>query len=145
MGDDVMDKKAKIGDIWVALIPRIYISDSGEDINVALEKRPCLIIDDGRGFLIEENSNYSGLKLTTRNTKIAKVKRREIKNWKELGLKKKSYIRIELPLKLEEQQLLYKISELSEEDLFIYLRDFVDYINIKMLERIANTKNTVKN
>lgn len=56
------------------------------------EKRPCLIIDDGRGFLIEENSNYSELKLTTRNSALEKVNRKEIKNWKELGLKSKSYI-----------------------------------------------------
>lgn len=54
------------------MIPKIYISTAENIINVSLERRPCLIIDDGRGFLIEENSNYSGLKLTTRDTCILK-------------------------------------------------------------------------
>lgn len=132
-----MRRKAKIGEIWIVLIPKIYISDDGEDINVALEKRPCLIVDDGRGFLIEENSNYSGLKLTTREAKATKVKRREIKNWKELGLKHKSYVRIELPLKIEEQQLINKINDVPEEDLVVYLNDLANFINIRMLEKLA--------
>ena len=91
-------KKASIGEIWVTLIPKIIVDDKNDSVNFSIERRPCLIIDDGRGFLIEENSNYSGLKLTTRNTELKRVKRKEIKNWKELGLKKKSYVRIELSL-----------------------------------------------
>ena len=89
-----MRKKAKIGDIWIVLIPKIIYNEENDSINVNLEKRPCLIVDDGRGFLIEENSNYSRLKLTTRDSVINTVKRKEIKNWKNLGLDKKSYIRI---------------------------------------------------
>ncbi len=130
-----MKKKAKIGDIWVTLIPKLLIDDD-ENIQVNLEKRPCLIIDDGRGFLIEENSNYSGLKLTTRNSLISRVNRKEIKNWKELGLKKKSYIRVELPLKIESQQLLHKITEIKSEDLKEYLKELANYINLDVLEKI---------
>ena len=104
-------KKANIGDIWLVLIPRIIYDDNDESISVKLEKRPCLIIDDGRGFIIEENSNYTALKLTTRNSNIETVKRKEIVNWQELGLRKKSYVRIELPLKIEPEQLIFKITE----------------------------------
>ncbi len=109
-------KKAKIGEIWIAIVPKIYYNEKNDEVQIKIERRPCLIVDDGRGFLIEENSNYSGLKLTTRNTKIQKVNRKEIKNWKALGLKRKSYVRIELPLKIESEQLVNKITELSKEE-----------------------------
>ena len=133
-----MEKKAKIGDIWLVLIPRIIYDDIDETIDVKLEKRPCLIIDDGRGFIIEENSNYSALKLTTRNSSLNKVRRKEIINWKEIGLKKKSFVRIELPLKIESEQLIYKITEMSYSDILIYLKDLANYFNLNMLEKISN-------
>lgn len=117
-----MIKKAKIGDIWITIIPKLYLDDETGNINVLLEKSPCLIIDNGRGFIIKENSNYSGLKLITRKSKLNNVKRIEIKNWKELGLKKKSYLRIELPIKIEEQQLLTRISSASYENMEFYLK-----------------------
>lgn len=131
-----MRRKANIGDIWITLIPKIYIADKNGTIGVGLEQRPCLIIDDGRGFLIETNSNYSGLKLTTKNSTLKKVNRKEIKNWKELGLKKRSYIRIELPLKIESQQLLKKIGSISDDELIAYLKDLADYFNVDVLSRI---------
>lgn len=133
-----MEKKAKIGDIWITLIPKLVIDESNDSIQVILEKRPCLIIDDGRGFLIEENSNYSGLKLTTRNSRLENVNRKEIKNWKELGLRKKSYIRVELPLKIESQQLVNKITTLSDEDLRIYLKELANYFNTDVLEKLSD-------
>lgn len=133
-----MEKKAKIGDIWITLIPKLVIDESNDSIQVILEKRPCLIIDDGRGFLIEENSNYSGLKLTTRNNRLENVNRKEIKNWKELGLRKKSYIRVELPLKIESQQLVNKITTLSDEDLRIYLKELANYFNTDVLEKLSD-------
>lgn len=135
-----MEKKAKIGDIWVTLIPKLIIDENNDSIQVILEKRPCLIIDDGRGFLIEENANYSGLKLTTRNSILENVVRKEIKNWKELGLKRKSYIRIELPLKIESQQLVNKITTLSNSDLQIYLKELANYFNTDVLERLSDVK-----
>lgn len=96
-----------------------------------------MIIDDGRGFLIEENSNYIGLKLTSRKSNFFNVNRKEIKNWKKLGLKKKSYIRIELPLKIENQQLISKISTLTQEELNIYLKVFAKYFNLDILEKLV--------
>ena len=133
-----MERKAKIGDIWLVLIPRIVYDEKDESIDVKLERRPCLIIDDGRGFIIEENSNYSALKLTTRESNIKKVKRKEITNWKELGLKKKSFVRIELPLKIESEQLVFKITEMSHDDMLIYLKDLANYFNINLLEKLSN-------
>ena len=133
-----MEKKAKIGDIWLVLIPRIIYDDNDESIDVKLERRPCLIIDDGRGFIIEENFNYGALKLTTRESNIKYVRRKEIINWKELGLRKKSFVRIELPLKIEAEQLVYKITEMSHDDMLIYLKDLANYFNINMLEKLSN-------
>ena len=135
-----MEKKAKIGDIWVTIIPKLIIDENNDSIQVILEKRPCLIIDDGRGFLIEENANYSGLKLTTRSSILENVVRKEIKNWKELGLKRKSYIRIELPLKIESQQLVNKITTLSNGDLQIYLKELANYFNTDVLEKLSDVK-----
>ena len=103
-----------------------------------LEKRPCLIIDAGQGFLIEENSNYMVLKLTTKTSKKSKVYREEISNWKEIGLHKKSYLRIEIPLKIENKQLITKIGEIDKDKLKYYLKLFASYFNIEVLDKFAN-------
>lgn len=131
-----MKKKANIGDIWITILPRLYLDEKTGDMTVSLEKRPCLIVDDGRGFIIEENSNYSGLKLTTRQSFAKSVNRTEIKNWKELGLKKKSFVRIELPIKIENQQLVTKIGTLSEEEVTIYLKDLANFFNTDVLDKL---------
>ena len=133
-----MDKKAEIGDIWITLFPKLLINDEDETIQVILEKRPCLIVDDGRGFLIEENSDYSGLKITSKRSHIKKVNRKELKGWKQLGLRTKSYLRIELPLKVESQQLVHKIGKVKEEDLKVYLKELTNFFNVDMLEKIAD-------
>lgn len=94
----------KIGEIWVATLPIIYYE--GEEAFVSLQKRPVLVLDDGRGLIVEEDKrNYHAFKLTTQNDPY---KRKLIKNWKELGLLKKSYVRIELPYKIELQQFEQK-------------------------------------
>ncbi len=57
--------QAKIGEIWLVTIPILAIDDNN-DINVKLQRRPCLILDDGRGLIVEEdNRNFHILKLTT--------------------------------------------------------------------------------
>lgn len=56
--------QAEIGEIWLVTIPILEFDDNG-DINVKLQKRPCLILDDGRGLIVEEdNRNFHFLKLT---------------------------------------------------------------------------------
>ena len=57
--------QAEIGEIWLVTIPILEFDDNG-DINVKLQKRPCIILDDGRGLIVEEdNRNFHVLKLTT--------------------------------------------------------------------------------
>lgn len=136
-------KKAKIGEIWVAVVPKIYYDEKTDEVQINIERRPCLIVDDGRGFLIEENSNYSALKLTTRKTILKSVNRKEIKNWEKLGLKKKSYVRIELPLKIEPEQLVNKITEIPKEEMREYLKDFVSIFNVEILSELSREEQTV--
>lgn len=78
-------KKAEIGEIWIVTIPILSYEDDGT-VNIQLQKRPCLILDDGRGLIVEEdNKNYHILKLTTQNDPY---KRKLIKNWEKIGLRK---------------------------------------------------------
>lgn len=127
--------KAVIGEIWLVLIP-IISYDEEKNVNIKLQKRPCLIVDDGRGLIVEQDKrNYHILKLTTQNDPY---KRKLIKNWKQLGLKKKSYVRIEMPIKLEEEQLDRKITELSPDDLVQMYAEIYEILNIQALEKIAN-------
>ena len=94
-----------------------------------------MIVDDGRGLIVEQDKrNYHILKLTTQNDPY---KRKLIKNWKKLGLKKKSYVRIELPIKLEEEQLDRKITKLSTEDLIEMYSEVYKILNVEALEKIV--------
>lgn len=109
--------------------------DAENNVNINLQKRPCLIIDDGRGLIVEQdNRNFHILKLTTQ---YDKYKRKLIKNWEELGLKEKSYIRIELPIKTEKQQLIKKITKLSEEELLEMYNEIYKILNINALEKMS--------
>lgn len=126
--------KPKIGEIWITAVPIIYYEEN-DDINVKIQKRPVLILDDGRGLIVEEDKrNYHVFKLTTQSDPY---KRKLIKNWKSLGLKKKSYVRIEMPLKIEESQFITKVSEMSIEDLKEYYLELYNILNIKTLQKIA--------
>lgn len=125
---------AKIGEIWLVTIP-LLTYDAENNVNINLQKRPCLIIDDGRGLIVEQdNRNFHILKLTTQ---YDKYKRKLIKNWEELGLKEKSYIRIELPIKIEKQQLIKKITKLSEEELLEMYNEIYKILNINALEKMS--------
>lgn len=126
--------KAVIGDIWIVTIPILKYNKDGE-VTVELQKRPVLILDDGRGLIVEEdNRNYHVLKLTTQNDPY---KRKPIKNWKQLGLKRKSYIRIEMPIKIEEEQFDRKISSLPKEQLLEMYSEIYSILNIQALEKMA--------
>lgn len=126
--------KAVIGEIWIVTIPIIQYDENG-DVGVLLQKRPVLILDDGRGLIVEEDKrNYHVLKLTTQKDSY---KRKEIKNWRELGLKRKSYIRIEMPIKLEEQQFERKVATLPEKQLLEMYSEVYGILNIKALEKMA--------
>mgnify|MGYP000281442309 FL=1 len=127
--------KAKIGEIWLVTIPVLEI-DENNDINVKLQRRPCLILDDGRGLIVEEDDrNFHVLKLTTQ---YDRYKRRPIKNWKQIGLAKKSYIRIEMPIKIEENQLNKKLAVLPDEQLLSTYNDIYEIINIEALKKLSD-------
>lgn len=126
--------QAEIGEIWLVTIPILEFDENG-DINVKLQKRPCLILDDGRGLIVEEdNRNYHVLKLTTQ---YDKYKRKLIKDWKALGLAKKSYIRIEMPIKIEKAQFDRKITKISEEELLDVYSDVYEIINVDALRKLS--------
>lgn len=125
---------ASIEEIWLVTIPILEFDDNG-DITVRLQKRPCLILDDGRGLIIEEDRrNYHVLKLTTQ---YDRYKRKLLKNWKELGLRKKSYIRIEMPIKIEKAQFDKKITQISNDTLLDVYSEIYDIINVNALEKMA--------
>lgn len=126
--------KATIGEIWIISIPILKYNDDGI-ITVELQKRPVLVLDDGRGLIVEEDQrNIHVLKLTTQNDPY---KRKLIKDWHELGLKRKSYIRIEIPIKIEDQQLERKISTLPEEQLLEMYNEVYNILNIRALEKMV--------
>ena len=103
---------------------------------------PCLIIDDGRGLIVEQdNRNFHILKLTTQ---YDKYKRKLLKNWKELGLKQKSYVRIEMPIKIEKGQLIRKITSISAEELLEMYNEIYKILNINALEKMSKKYNESK-
>lgn len=134
--------KPEIGDVWLITIPVLTYNENNE-IGVLLQKRPCLIVDDGRGLIVEEdNRNYHVLKLTTQSDPY---KRKLIENWREIGLLKKSYVRIEMPIKIEIQQLDKKITTLPPKQLIEMYEEIYKIINIEGLEKlIRNTRNKIK-
>lgn len=123
----------EIGDIWVTTIPKIETKNN-RITNVKLERRPCLIIDDGHGFIIEKNNDYLGMKITTQNKKNKK----EITNWYDVGLKQKSFVRIEMPIKIERNQLVKKIGKLSKYDTYVYINELMKYMNNDIRNKFSN-------
>ena len=91
-------------------------------------------MDEGKGILIVENPDYLALKITTKKNKINNV--REIPNWKELGLKQKSYIRIEIPERIEKSQLIGKITELPKEQFLTYYKEMLEIFNIELIQEM---------
>ena len=128
-----MDKKAKIGEIWLVAIPVLYTKEEN-NFDTGFQIRPFLIVDDGKGMLVLENSDYLALKITTKKNKIKNVE--AIDNWKELGLKEKSYIRIEIPQRIEENQLIGKITELPVEQFLKYYKLMIEIFNVKFMNNV---------
>ena len=133
--------KAQIGEIWLVTIP-ILGYDEENNVNIKLQKRPCLIIDDGRGLIVEDdNRNFHILKLTTQ---YDNYKRKLLKNWKKLGLKKKSFVRIEMPIKIQKQQLIKKLTKLSSEELLKMYNEIYKFLNINALKTMVKKYNKLK-
>lgn len=140
MTEELVEKQSvnvvpKIGEIWAVAYP-IMFYDEADTLCVKIQTRPFLILDDGRGLIVEESSDYHGFKLTSQRR--SHKNRKEIKNWKEKGLKKKSYVRIEIPMKIEYQQFRYKITELDDTELLEMYKALYNLLNIDALEKMAN-------
>lgn len=64
--------KAQIGEIWLVTIP-ILGYDEENNVNIKLQKRPCLIIDDGRGLIVEDDNRiFHILNITALKTMVKK-------------------------------------------------------------------------
>ena len=131
-----MSKKAKAGEIWLAAIPVLLLKGEN-NFDTAFQIRPFLIVDEGKGILVLENSDYLALKITTKKNRIKTVK--AIENWKELGLKEKSYIRIEIPERIEEKQLIRKIATLPREQFINYYKLMLGIFNLDLINEVKDT------
>lgn len=130
-------QKPLIGEIWIVTIPTIYYDDDN-NMTIKLQKRPCLVIDDGRGLIVESDKrNYHVFKLTSQDDSY---KRKLIRDWDKIGLIKKSYIRIEMPIKIEEIQFVNKITELPADQLKEIYQELYNIINIEALQKIIEEK-----
>ena len=116
--------KPTFGDIWICSLPVLIVGNN--KISFKTQNRPVLIIDDTKEhFIRDDNKNYYGLKITSQQDSYHRIK---IQNEKNLGLHKKSYIRLELPLKIEREQLLYKISQIPNQEMNMYLKKIVSFV-----------------
>lgn len=127
-----MSKNAKLGEIWLVAMPVLFVKDENK-YDTGFQIRPFLIVDEGKGMLVLENPDYLALKLTTKNNKIKDIK--EIKNWKQLGLKQKSYIRIEIPQRIEQNQLIGKIAEVPKEQFLSYYKLMLELFNLDIINK----------
>lgn len=83
------------------------------------------------GFIIEKSKDYLGMKITRQEG----TRKKEIKDWDKVGLKEKSYLRIEAPIKIEKEQLINKIGQVNKYDLYLYINELSDYFNRDILEK----------
>lgn len=132
-----MRSRAKLGEIWLVAIPILY-AKGNNDFDTGFQIRPFLIVDEGKGMLVLENKDYLALKITTKKNKLKNVE--EIKNWKELGLKEKSYIRIEIPQRIESTQLIGKITEIPKEQFLDYYKAMIAIFNVDVIEKMMSTE-----
>ncbi len=94
----------RLGEIWICKIPVIVVK---ENVYFKTMRRPILVIDDTEGHFVKNDlKNYYGLKITSQEDTYERIK---IKESNKTGLQKKSFVRIELPLKIEKEQFLYRI------------------------------------
>lgn len=132
-----MSKKAKLGEIWLVAMP-VLLVNCENNFDTGFQIRPFLIVDEGKGLLVLENADYLALKLTTKNNNITNVK--EIKNWKQIGLKQKSYVRIEIPQRIEQNQLIGKIAEMKKEQFLIYYKLMLQLFNFEIIRDIIDNE-----
>lgn len=59
-------------------------------------------------------------------------------------MKQKSYIRVEMPIKIEKQQLIRKLTKISEEELLEMYNEIYKIININALEKMSKKYEEIK-
>ena len=121
--DKIAYDNPKLGEIWICKIPVLVV---GEEVFFKTMKRPILVIDDTHeNFIKNDTKNYYGLKITSQKDSYQRIK---IKNLTNTGLYKESFIRIELPLKVEKEQFLYRIG--------VYDKEKVEKIKNRILKKL---------
>ena len=101
----------KFGEIWVCKVPVIVLKN---ELTFKTMKRPVLVVDDTHEHFIKmDKKNYYVLKITSQEDPYQRIK---VKNLEKTGLVKESFIRIELPLKVEKEQFLYRIGSYDIEE-----------------------------
>lgn len=115
-------------------MPVLFIREEN-NFDTGFQIRPFLIVGEGKGMLVLENPDYLALKITTKNNKVKDVK--EIKNRKQLGLKQKSYVRIEISQRIEQNQLIGKIAELPKEQFLVYYKSMLELFNLDVMNEIV--------
>ena len=128
-----MQKKAKLGEIWLVAIPLLFVKGE-KNFDTGFQIRPFLIVDEGKGMLVLENVDYLALKVTTKKNKINNVK--EIKGWKKIGLKERSFVRIEIPERIEQNQLIGKIAQLPKEQFIVFYKMMLNMFNANALTEL---------
>lgn len=82
--------------------------------------------------------DYLCSKITTKKNKLNKAK--EIKNWKELGLKKKSFVRIEIPERIEKEQFISKLTEMPYKQFIEFYKEILKIFNIEIIQQLIETE-----
>lgn len=128
-------REPKVGEIWLAAIPLLSCKEDGS-FDAVFQIRPFLIVDNGKGVMVEENPDYLASKITTKENRISKLK--EIKNWEELGLNQKSFVRIEIPERLERNQLINKIAVVPDEQFIEFYKEIISLFNIDIMQSVLD-------
>ncbi len=99
------------GEVWICKIPVLVLDN---ELIFKSVKRPVLVVDDTHEHFVKmDKKNYYVLKITSQDDSYQRIK---IKNLEKTGLLKESFIRIELPLKVEKEQFLYRIGSYDIEE-----------------------------
>ena len=114
-------------------IPLLFVKGE-KNFDTGFQIRPFLIVDEGKGMLVLENVDYLALKVTTKKNKINNVM--EIKGWKKIGLKERSFVRIEIPERIEQNQLIGKIAQLPKEQFIVFYKMMLNMFNTNALTEL---------
>lgn len=100
-----------IGEVWWTLFPFDDIDET--------KRRPAIVID-------EETIAVFAMKLTSKEKDSPYCIK--IEDWKEAGLTVESFARIEQVVRIEEQNMIKKIGDLSERDLLKIMQLYAEHI-----------------